>query len=104
MLRVDAHGDARAAKLPRHVAHEIQRLRRPRADDHARHARLERAPDGRLAAQAAAEFARNRDRAGDGAHGVEIALLAAEGRIEIDHMQKVATLAFPPLRKGRGVA
>ncbi len=45
-----------------------------------------------------------RDGVRDGAHRVEIALLAGKGRIEIDDVQIVAALLLPAARKGRGIA
>ena len=88
----------------RHLAHEVERLRGARADDHARHAGLQRARDGFRRAHAAAELARDADRRDDRADGVEIARLAGEGGIEIDDVQVIAAFRFPAARKGGGIA
>ena len=103
MLRVDPHGDPLAAKFPGDVAHEVERLRGARADDDPRDPGLDGLLHRGETADAATQFAGNRNGAGDRAHSVEIALFTGKSRIEIDDVQVVAAFAFPAFRKRRGI-
>ena len=58
---------------------------------------------GRLVADAAAQFAGDRDGRGDALHPREIPLLAAEGRVEIDDVQVIAAFLRPAFGEGHGV-
>src|SRR5579862_372896 len=100
VFRVDADGDFFSAKFSRHIRDEADGFRGPRADDDARHAGVEREPDGVFASHPAAEFA------GDGNGGCYVADVfeimgeAAEGGVQVDEVQVIAALRFPPFCDG----
>ena len=100
---VDADGDFVAAKPGGHFGDEVEGFGGFGAEDYAGDACLEGAFDGFGGADAAAEFAGDFDGAGDGADGVEVALLAGEGGIEVHEVEPVAAFGFPFSREGGGV-
>ena len=94
---VDADDDLLRAERLYQPGDEIHRLRRARADHHARHSEVERGPHGGFVAQAAAEFARDRQGAEDRVQGGLVfgAGTAGKCRVQVHDVQVIAALPFP---------